>query len=83
MKEIFGDLWEVHSDALIITTNGFVKNNGRAVMGRGCAREARDKYKDLDLILGEKIKKGGNHVHELIAQDEGPTGWFRTLFFSC
>ena len=70
MIEYEGDLWDLVADATVITTNGFVKSNGRAVMGRGCAREARDRYKDLpasnvDELLGYLLKTEGNHVHDL------------------
>jgi len=46
------NLWEYPADARVITTNGFVKNNGEAVMGRGCAREAARKYPRLPLFWG-------------------------------
>ena len=68
MKEITGDLWDywMEDDTYIcITTNGIVKTNGRAVMGVGIAKQARDKVKDLDLDVGRAINKHGNHVHYL------------------
>jgi hypothetical protein len=43
-REVKGDVWplaaEVKPDTVAITTNGFVKRNGQAVMGKGCALEA-------------------------------------------
>lgn len=61
MIEVIGDLWEYEpADVRVITTNGFVKNNGEAVMGRGCAREAKQKFPDISLELGVSIKKKGN-----------------------
>lgn len=45
-----------------ITTNGTVKSNGRLVMGRGVAQQARDKYPNLDLKLGKDVKRLGNSV---------------------
>lgn len=65
MIEISGNLWEIPADAICITTNGFVKANGRCVMGRGCAKEARDKIRNLDLELGHMIHDYGNNVHQL------------------
>lgn len=53
-------------DALCITTNGYVKQNGRAVMGRGTAYQARQQFPGIDRILGEKILATGNHVTVLI-----------------
>lgn len=53
-------------DAICITTNGFVKRNGYAVMGRGCARAAAEKEPQLAVILGHLIKTNGAHkVHRL------------------
>jgi len=69
MKEVTGNLWEIEAEAHVITTNGFTKKDGAAVMGRGCAREARDmlQYHEfpIDLILGGHIKTRGNHVGDL------------------
>lgn len=63
MIEVTGNLWTYGSpDARCITTNGFVKANGECVMGRGCAREARDRYPDLAGRIGNFIKRFGNHV---------------------
>lgn len=59
-----GDLWTYGApDARVITTNGFRKANGECVMGRGCAREARDKYPGLAARLGERIRITGNHAY--------------------
>lgn len=64
MKEIKGDLWEFYGKegfAVLITTNGFVRKDGKAVMGRGCAREAIDKVgADFPEVLGKAIKDHGN-----------------------
>lgn len=47
-------------DALCVTTNGFRKNNGECVMGRGIARQLANRYPRLPLILGEHIRDNGN-----------------------
>lgn len=66
MREFIIDLWHVpHADATVITTNGFVKKNGRAVMGRGCALEAARRYPRLPRLLGRMIQADGNHVYDL------------------
>jgi hypothetical protein len=65
------DIWTAlgTSDAICITTNGFIKNNGCAVMGRGIALETRNKFKGIDLVLGKAMKKnGGNMVNFLIRE---------------
>ena len=42
MRELTGDLWQtaidLSADAVVITTNGTVKKDGTAVMGRAVAR---------------------------------------------
>lgn len=59
-----GDLWTYgNPDARVITTNGFRKANGECVMGRGCAREARDKYPGLAKRIGDRIGETGNHAY--------------------
>lgn len=65
MFEVKGNLWTLPADVICITTNGFVKKNGEAVMGRGCALEATQHMPDIQKILAQKIKLDGNHVHYL------------------
>lgn len=60
MIEIKGNLWEIKADAKCITTNGFIKTNGEAVMGRGIAAQAKTKFPELPRILGKHIKEYGN-----------------------
>ncbi|ORX75403.1 hypothetical protein BCR32DRAFT_304782 [Anaeromyces robustus] len=62
-KNIF-KLGKGNNTGICITTNGKIKNNGKAVMGRGIALYANKQFK-LDEILAEKLKKYGNHVHDL------------------
>lgn len=65
MKETRGNLWDFDADFTVITTNGTIKRNGAVVMGRGCAREARDRFPMLDEELGHRLRMTGNHVHVL------------------
>lgn len=62
MREVFGDIWELESDGICITTNGFVKVNGECVMGRGIAAEAKKRFPTLPKHLGTMIHNHGNHV---------------------
>ena len=68
MREITGNLFDYINKAEIIciTTNGFTKNNGACVMGRGCAKTATIKYPGIDKILGDKLKENGNIVQGLV-----------------
>ena len=62
MREITGNLWD-HNNAdsiICITTNGFVKKNGEAVLGRGCAYEATQRIPGIAKRLGEWIITNGN-----------------------
>ena len=43
---------------LVITTNGTIKRNGNAVMGRGVAYQAANRFPKLPLELGEKLIEG-------------------------
>lgn len=60
MRIIYGNLWDFVDkvDALCITTNRFVKKDGSAVMGKGCALEAKIKYSGIEYKLGGKITQG-------------------------
>lgn len=71
MKNITGNLWDGYGafDCLCITTNGTVKNNGSAVMGRGCAKEAVELYPGIQRNLGKRITKYGNNVQKLVHSD--------------
>lgn len=75
MREDSLDLWWTPADARCITTNGTVKANGRAVMGRGCARQACERYPYLQLTLGKLLAQHGNHVQILVgANVDGTDG---------
>ena len=63
MKEQTGDMFDEYLSPeilYVITTNGYVKNDGRAVMGRGTAYEATQLQKGIDRILGDYILAWGN-----------------------
>ena len=66
MLEIKGNLWNYYGQpnvVVCITTNGFIKKNGEAVMGRGCALEATRLYPELPKLLGDHLKSMGNFPH--------------------
>ena len=50
---------------MVITTSGSLTRDGRAVLGRGVARQALAHCPELPYLLGEKLRTGGNHVHPL------------------
>ena len=66
MNEITGNIWDFLGRAIIaITTNGAVTKQGKAVFGRGCARQAQERFPDLPLRLGLLLVEQGNHVVSL------------------
>jgi len=70
MKEIRGNMWDLtpQYDAVCITTNGYVKYDGSAVMGRGCARQAWKMFPGIEYRLGRVIQTSGLVV-EAINED--------------
>lgn len=57
-----GDIWHYlgRVSAICVTTNGVIKRDGRLVMGAGIAKQARDRFPDIDLTAGQKVKTFGN-----------------------
>ena len=52
------------SEGVIVTTNGIIRNDGNAVMGRGIALTADKKF-HLAKKLGKQLKEYGNHVFDM------------------
>jgi hypothetical protein len=66
VKQATGNLWTFPADARCITTNGATRHDGQAVMGRGVAAQAKERWPRLPAILGESIQRRGNHVTDLL-----------------
>lgn len=66
MLEALGDIWE-YSDAcvIVITTNGSLTRDGRAIFGHGVARQAALRFPGLAGNLGGLLAERGNHVFDL------------------
>jgi hypothetical protein len=60
----YGDMWDVweSSDLFVITGNSYLRKDGCLVMGRGIARQAKDKFKGLNLKLGKIIEREVGHL---------------------
>ena len=66
MRTACGDLWDWHPGTLVaITTGAGLDRRGRALMLRGVARQARERYQELPIVLGELLRTQGNRVHLL------------------
>lgn len=64
MKVIKKNIWDfLEKEIIIIPTNGFVKSNGCAVMGRGLAKQCLNRFKSIDVVLGNKLSYYGNVPH--------------------
>lgn len=68
MKVIQADLWDCEG-TLAITTNGFVKRNGAAVMGAGVAKQATQRIPGIEYELGRRISRLGNRVARIAGPD--------------
>lgn len=67
MKEVKGNIWyywDKKNTFIVIPTNGYVKRNGQAVMGRGCALQAVQRVPHLPRYLGRLIEEYGNKVFQ-------------------
>ncbi|MDG6933067.1 MAG: ADP-ribose-binding protein [Nitrososphaerota archaeon] len=68
MRETKGDLWEKHAEGkwIVVTTNPIIaygrSPRGEVVMGRGIARQTRDKFPGFAERFAADIKIRGNHV---------------------
>ncbi|MDQ3316859.1 MAG: ADP-ribose-binding protein, partial [Actinomycetota bacterium] len=71
MVEIFGNLWELPCDLRVITTNPDVNRAGEAVMGRGCAREAKAKVPGIERHFAKLLGAHGNRVMRLARLGDG------------
>lgn len=75
MLEINGDLWRLRPEGYpalkLITTNGECRRDGACVMGRGCARQAKEMLPGIDHKLGELLGEYGNRVFRLAALPDG------------
>lgn len=70
-KEAKGDLFDAEGfDYICITTNGFVKKNGEAVMGRGCAKQLSKEFPKSNASLGAAIRNNGNVVQPIFEMDD-------------
>ncbi len=63
MREIVGNLWNYYGRenfVVLITTSGSLRKNGKAIMGRGCAKEATLKIPGVEKLVGAAIQNFGN-----------------------
>lgn len=85
MKLIKEDIFSLEEvDAICLTTNGFVKRSGAAVMGAGVAKQAKERWRWIDYTLGENIELFGNTLGLLTVKRDNAIfirepEWFTSL----
>ena len=62
MLEVTGNIWSYlgKADVICVTTNGIIRTDGTAVMGRGIALQAKQKFPDIEKLLASQLKTYGN-----------------------
>jgi len=67
MLETIGDIWEQadRGAIIVITTNGSLTRDSRAVLGRGVARQAALRFPGIADQLGRLLAEQGSHVFDL------------------
>ena len=72
-----GDMWSAYAQAglFLITTNATITRNGRLVMGRGIAKQVRDRFPSLAAALGQQIQQqcGSLGTYGLLISPRWPT----------
>jgi hypothetical protein len=68
MNIIKADIVDLHQNGKIVcvTTNGYIKKNGAAVMGRGNALAMAKEYPALPINLATHIMKNGNNLGPIL-----------------
>jgi hypothetical protein len=77
MIEVRANIFDKHileqADAVCITTNSVVKADGKAVMGAGVAKGARDKWPGIDATFGSMLTMRGEnkpmYIHRAFPED--------------
>lgn len=65
MYQRLGNMLGIRCDAIVVTTNGYVKADGSCVMGRGIAKQIADALPTIPKVLGNMIALNGNVVNLL------------------
>ncbi|MHC4611305.1 MAG: ADP-ribose-binding protein [Planctomycetota bacterium] len=63
MQQKTCNLWIEKADYRCILTSGALTGEGTAILDSGIAKQAAERFADLDGDLGRLIASRGNHVH--------------------
>jgi hypothetical protein len=71
-----GDMWTDYAaaDLFLITTNATITVRGALVMGRGIARQAKERFPGLDVAMGKQIQAlcGNQGIYGLLVSPRWP-----------
>ena len=70
MKVVKGNLFDMEVDCIAITINGFYTIQNEAVMGRGVAKQAKDKWPFIQKKLGYLLSLHGPHVNIILRKSK-------------
>lgn len=64
MREAKGNIWDMVGgrEAVVVTINGDLNSQGRLVMGKGIALEAKQHVKGIDRVWGDSVARYGLQV---------------------
>lgn len=77
-KRLFYKRGIVGKEIMMFTANSIVKDNGRLVMGAGCAKTVRDLYQGIDKQFGDKIGSGSEFNVTFVKWEDQWIGAFQT-----
>ena len=72
----YSDPWGI-PDVYLFTGNPIIKKNGAIVMGRGAAKQVRDRYPGIDLVFGKLLKEEPHLNVLIIGKAHRLLGWFK------
>ena len=72
-----GNMWTAYTaaDLFLVSTNSTIRQDGALVMGRGIARQAKERFPGLDVALGRRIQVrcGNQGIYGLLVSPRWPT----------
>lgn len=68
----------VGNNIYMFTANSIVKQDGKLVMGAGCAKSVRDTYSGIDKMFGDKVVSGQEFNVTFVKWQEQWIGAFQT-----
>ena len=73
-----GDMWSIfnETDIFMITTNPIIRKDGAVVMGRGIAKETKDRFPGLPYKFAEFLEASGFSKIGMIGEYEDTDIWW-------